>query len=99
MERGRRLLEGEGDPGTGLAILLSRDSSMNKSQISIIEHRVVALATVFLTGRRDVQVFSADLGGEIDLIAKILSDDPYEKLFGVILKGTSRPLPGEREAS
>ena len=72
---------------------------MNMTTSRFIEHRQNALATVFLTAREDVQVIIADLGGGIDLIAEILSDDSRTSMFGVVVKGTSRPIPTEKHAS
>jgi hypothetical protein len=38
--------------------------------------------------------------GEIDLLSRYLPEgDEQEKLFAVIAKGTSNPLPGEQEAA
>jgi hypothetical protein len=65
----------------------------------MIEYRQTALATVFLTAREDVQVIPADLGGGIDLIAEIVSKESRTCMFGVVIKGTSKPLVDERDAS
>jgi hypothetical protein len=65
-----------------------------------LEHRVKALANVFLMGRNSIATYQIPDFGDIDLMARVLPEgEEYEKLFGVILKGTPGPLPSEREAA
>ena len=72
---------------------------MSTTTSRFIEHRQNALATVFLTARESVRVIVADLGGGIDLIAEIVSEDARAGMFGVVVKGTSKALPSEKDAS
>jgi hypothetical protein len=74
---------------------------MSRATSSFIEHRVRALATVFLTGRNNVQTFSMDELGDLDFLCRIVSydDEEYEMFFGVILKGTSESLSSEHYAA
>lgn len=59
-----------------------------------IDHRVNALANVFLMGRNSITTCELPNFGELDLLARYVPDeDEYEKLFAVILKGTPEPLP------
>src|SRR5947207_1738097 len=76
---------------------------MSKSLEAFVEQRVRALATVFLTRRRDLRL-SWFQDSDLDCLATIVSDDRDErrafvKGFGVILEGTTEPLPSEREAT
>jgi hypothetical protein len=65
-----------------------------------VERRVELLASVFLTGRHDVEVFSIEFGGDVIQIAKIITaDDQNEKLFGIIPRGSVKSLKTEAEAA
>jgi hypothetical protein len=65
-----------------------------------VEHRVKALANVFLMGRNSIATYTLPDFGEIDMLARYLPEgDEQEKLFGVILKGASIPLTTEQAAS
>jgi hypothetical protein len=64
----------------------------------MIEHRTQALATVFLTGRNNVEVIPLQDLGDLSMICRILTDeDDSDMIFGVIHGGTSEPL-SERSA-
>lgn len=66
----------------------------------LIEHRVKALANVFLMGRNSIATYTIPDFGDVDLLARYLPEgEEQEKLFAVILKGTSSPLPSEQEAA
>jgi hypothetical protein len=75
---------------------------MSKSIESFVAHRVKALATVFLTRRRDLRL-SWLQDSELDCLVTIGSGGRDEteavESFGVILTGTIEPLPSEREAT
>jgi hypothetical protein len=65
-----------------------------------VEHRVKALANVFLMSRNSIVTYEVTNFGEVDLLARYLPEgDTYEKLFAVILKGTTQPLPDEHHAT
>ena len=65
-----------------------------------VEHRAKALATVFLTARNNIRTYDVKDFGGIDFLARI---DPvggrFERLFGVVLKSTTNPLPTEKHAN
>jgi hypothetical protein len=66
----------------------------------LVEHRVKALANVFLMGRNTIATYTFPDFGDIDLLARYLpAAGEQEKLFGVILKGTPNPLNSEQEAA
>jgi hypothetical protein len=72
---------------------------MTKEQSFMIEHRTRALATVFLTGRNNVEVIRLPDLGELGMLCRVVSDgEQYEMPFGVIQKATSEPLASERLA-
>ncbi|MHC5541121.1 DUF4365 domain-containing protein [Singulisphaera rosea] len=71
---------------------------MQTSSSSIIGRRSEAMAQVFLTGSLNVEVFGVDHLLDIDQIAKITSESRLQRLFGVIVKGTSLSLPDARTA-
>jgi hypothetical protein len=65
----------------------------------MIEHRAQALATVFLTGRNNVEVIRLPDLGELDMLCRVVSDDDSRQMpFGVILRATSDPSANERWA-
>src|SRR4051794_6082404 len=75
---------------------------MSKVTNALIGHRVRALATVFLTNRNNLYSCDIDEFGDIDLLARVVSErrtSAHENLFGVILKGTAQPLPTEGDAA
>jgi hypothetical protein len=75
------------------------------TQITInayVERRAKALATVFLTSRRDVQLFEVGDDFGLDFLVRIRSEhdlERHEQLFGVLLKGTASPLSTSNSAS
>jgi hypothetical protein len=72
---------------------------MNKESSVMIEHRTQALATVFLTGRRNVEVIPFREVRGLDLICRILADeDDAEMIFGVICAYIAGPIASERWA-
>ena len=65
-----------------------------------VDHRARALAKVFLMARNSIMPIEimAEFS-DLDLLARILpEEDVYEKLFGVIIKATTTPLPTEESA-
>lgn len=69
---------------------------MNRSIPEFIDHRVNALAYVALTRREDLAVTDIPEQGELDLLVRVIPQrDTQARYFGVILKGTSRPLTDE----
>src|SRR4051812_45718723 len=70
---------------------------MAKPTPGIIAARSEAMSSVFLTGDLGVEVMRVgDLGqlGDVDQLAIIRSEEArIQKIFGVIVKGTSRELP------
>lgn len=72
---------------------------MSRGYASLIEHRVEALAYVFLTRRQDLEVITLGEMGDLDLLVRLHTEpQEREQIFGVILKGTSRELT-EQNAS
>jgi hypothetical protein len=68
-------------------------TAMNRSIAEFIGHRVSALAYVALTRRDDIAVMDIPGQGELDLLVRVIHPrDREARYFGVILKGTSRPL-------
>ncbi len=66
----------------------------------LIEHRVKALANVFLMGRNSIATYTIPDFGDVDLLARYLPEgEEPEKLFAVIVKGTASPLNSERDAA
>ena len=73
---------------------------MNRTKTSFIEHRIQALATVFLTGRNNVETYSLNMEDGPDLLARVISpEDDFEMFFGVILTGTSEELSTGAQAA
>jgi hypothetical protein len=72
---------------------------MSRAPSIMIEHRTQALATVFLTGRNNVDVISLRDLGDLSMICRILTDeDNAEMVFGVIHGGVAGPIESERWA-
>jgi hypothetical protein len=75
------------------------------TQITIhayVERRAKALATVFLTSRRDIQLFEVGDDFGLDFLVRIRSEpdlERQERLFGVILNGTAGPLSTSSSAT
>lgn len=66
----------------------------------LVEHRINALANVFLMGRNSISTYAMQNFGDVDLLARYLPEgDEQEKLFAVIVKGTPHALNSEQEAS
>jgi hypothetical protein len=71
---------------------------MDKTGNAFIENRTLALASVYLTRRDDLELVSFHSGG-LDLMVRIISGSPgYEQYFGVILHGTTDPLASNEDA-
>ncbi len=65
----------------------------------MIEHRSQALATVFLTGRNNVEAIPIRDLGNLSMICRILTDESdAEEVFGVVYAGVSGPIASERWA-
>lgn len=65
----------------------------------MMEHRTQSLATVFLTGRNNVEVISLRELSGLDMICRILTDeDEAEIAFDVIHGGVSGPIADVRWA-
>ena len=76
---------------------------MAENIAGIVAARSEAMATVFLTGDLRVSVFRVgQLGqlGDVDQLAMLHTEDAgaIHKIFGVIVKGTSHPVPNARAA-
>jgi hypothetical protein len=72
---------------------------MSKAQSVMEEHRTQALATVFLTGRNNVDVIPIGELRGLDMICRILTDeDDAEMVFGVIYGVLGGPIANERWA-
>ena len=73
---------------------------MAKHAAGIIAARSEAMSTVFLTGELGVQVMKVgDLGplGDVDQLAILPTGEAkIQKIFGVIVKGTSQSFPPRR---
>jgi hypothetical protein len=68
----------------------------------LVSRRSELLATVALTRRLDIEVRQMDLDSGIDFVG-IIRPEPDEELqgfllFGVVVKGTARPLPSHLAA-
>jgi hypothetical protein len=62
----------------------------------MIKHRTQALATVFLTGRNNVDVISVQELGGLDMLCRILTDeDDAEMVFGVLCR---KPIRKQRSS-
>jgi hypothetical protein len=57
------------------------------------------MSMVFLTGHPDIDVFGIGALSDVDQIARIRSDESkIQKVFGVIVTGTAKPLPSRKDA-
>jgi hypothetical protein len=69
---------------------------MTRTFAELIEHRVSALGYVLLTRRDDIVITELAGQPELDLLARLKSrDERRMRFFGVILKGTEKPLDDE----
>lgn len=72
---------------------------MSSALSTMIEHRSEALATVFLTGRNNVDAIPFQDLGNLSMICRILDgDNDAEMIFGVAFGGVAEPIPNERWA-
>jgi hypothetical protein len=72
---------------------------MRNDDQTYIRQRLIALATVHLTRRKDLEVTRSNLG-LVDLVVGLVREgEVLRKEFGVILRGTIEPLDTEDQAS
>ncbi len=77
---------------------MSRTSSV-MTEHRMIEHRAQALATVFLTGRNNVDAIPIRDLGNLNLICRIMTDEnESEMIFGVVYGGVAGPIVSEQWA-
>jgi hypothetical protein len=72
---------------------------MGRTQSSLAERRAHALAAVYLTTRQDVATFVLEDGQEVDMFARTERGEGRSgATFGVIVRGTPKPLPTPKAA-
>ncbi len=73
---------------------------MAKTLDNFVKHRTQLLAEVWLTRNNNVKVVPFDLDTGFQLLAKVIPKDLSKTyLFGVLLEGTTSPLPSEEDAT